>query len=383
MMKFPIQKKTLVLMAVLIPLGAVFAYVAVSSGPLAPIPVTLQAVKVESISPTLYGIGTVEARHTYKIGPTMAGRLSSLTVDVGEHVTAGQLLGEMDPVDLDERIEAQKAGVKSAIARVTEMEDRKSFAEAQVQRYEKLRKAQSVSEELVATKQYELLIAHSGLKVAQEDLVRLEAEGEALAVQRENMKLVSPVDGLVILRNADPGNTIMAGQSVIEIIDPKSIWVNVRFDQIRARGLAVNLLTKITLRSQAGEPRPGKIIRVEPLADAVTEEIMAKVAFDKIPEQLPPIGELVEVTVGLPELPATTVVSNASIKIVKGRLGVWLMTDGNLIFNAVELGPSDLDGLVQVKKGLNKGDKVITYSEKLLSATSRVLVVDSITGADQ
>lgn len=380
-MRMPFQKRTLVLMIVLIPLMALFAYVAVSSGPLAPISVTLATVESKSISPALFGIGTVEAQHTYKIGPTTAGRLISLNADVGNRVKAGQLLGKMDPVDLNERIEAQEAGVKSANARVTEMEDRKSFAESQVERYEKLRKARSVSEELVATKQYELLIAISGLKVAQENLARMKAEQEALAVQRENLRLISPVDGLVILRKADPGNTIMAGQSVIELIDPNSVWVNVRFDQIRARGLTINLSAEITLRSQAGEPKSGRIIRVEPIADAVTEEVLAKVAFDVIPEQLPPIGELVEVTVGLPNLPAGPVVSNTAIKVVKGRLGVWLVEGKELIYTPVDLGPSDLSGLVQITKGLKIGDNVVKYSEKSLSTTSRISVVDSLPGA--
>jgi multidrug resistance efflux pump len=40
------------------------------------------------------------------------------------------------------------------------------------------------------------------------------------------------------VRDADPGTTIVAGQAVVEVIDPKSLWINVRFDQISASGLA-------------------------------------------------------------------------------------------------------------------------------------------------
>ena len=61
-------------------------------------------------------VGTVEARYTYRIGPTAAGRLKQLAVEVGDVVQAGNLLGEMDPVDLDERIRAQSAAIKRAEA---------------------------------------------------------------------------------------------------------------------------------------------------------------------------------------------------------------------------------------------------------------------------
>jgi len=62
-------------LAVLVPLAALFIYVVLRSGPLTPIPVTVCGVETRSITPALFGIGTVEARYTYKIGPTVAGRV--------------------------------------------------------------------------------------------------------------------------------------------------------------------------------------------------------------------------------------------------------------------------------------------------------------------
>ncbi len=135
--------------------------------------------------------------------------------------------------------------------------------------------------------------------MAGEELSRIDADREALIAQRKNLNLIAPVDGLVAVRDADPGTTVVAGQAVVELIDPKSLWVNVRFDQIHARGLTADLPAQIVLRSQAGRVATGRVLRVEPLADAVTEEMLAKVVFDQLPEPLPPVGELAEVTVSL------------------------------------------------------------------------------------
>ena len=133
--------------------------------------------------------------------------------------------------------------------------------------------------------------------------------------------------------------------------------------------------------SRSGQPLKGHVLRVEPKADAVTEETLAKVVFDTQPESLPPLGELAEVTVNLPALPAAPTVANAALRRLGEQTGVWKLVDGDLQFVPVKLGASDLNGRVQVREGVAVGDQVVTYSEKTLTAKSRIKVVDHIAGA--
>ena len=382
MKRLPLQKSTLAILAVAIPLLALFIYVALRSGPLAPVPVTLASIENKAISPELFGIGTVEARYTYKIGPTYTGRVKTLNVHVGDQVKTGQLLGQMDPIDLDDRIRAQDAALKQAEAQLSEARTRHLYAQTQARRYEELLAAGSTSEEVNATRKHELLLAEASLNAAHEESARVRAEGDALIAQGKNLDLVAPADGLVTVRNADPGTTIVAGQAVVELIDPQSLWINVRFDQIHARGLAAKLSAQIVLRTQTGE-LAGRVLRVEPLADAVTEEILAKVVFDQIPEPLPAIGELTEVTVALPTLSSGPVIPNAAIKRLDGQLGVWQVMNGDLHFTPVTLGAADLDGHVQVREGLSVGDQVVVYSAKAVHARSRIQVVEHVPGVQR
>lgn len=380
-MKLPsMQRRTLALLAVLAPLLVVFAWVALRSGPLAPVPVAAATVESRAIAPALFGIGTVESRYTYRIGPTIAGRVKQLHVQVGDRVKAGQVLGEMDPVDIEDRLRAQAAALKRAEAQLVEAQARHAYAEAQARRYAQLLAARSTSEEILATKQHELRIAQASLNGAREERARVGAEREALAAQRGNLRLVAPHDGLVAARNAEPGTTVVAGQAVVELIDPARLWINVRFDQSQAQGLAPNLPARIVLRSRSGMVLSGRVLRVEPLADPVTEEILAKVAFDQLPDPLPPLGELAEVTGILPPLPAAPVVPNAALQRVNGMLGVWKLVDGDLRFAAIVPGSADLDGRVQVREGLKAGDRVVVYAAKALSAQSRIQVVDRLPG---
>ncbi|MCX5870052.1 MAG: efflux RND transporter periplasmic adaptor subunit [Deltaproteobacteria bacterium] len=372
--------RTLALIGVLVPLLALFVYVALHSGPLAPVSVTVAAVEAKSITPALFGIGTVEARYTHKIGPTFAGRVKQLDVNVGDRVKAGQLLGEMDPIDLDDRIRSQEAALKRAEAALREAEARQSYAQTQARRYKELFAVNSVSEEIAATKRQELQIADAALAAAGEDLARLRADRAAVVTQRSNLRLIAPVDGLVAARNADPGTTVVAGQAVVEVIDPMSLWINARFDQVSATGLAAGLPTRIVLRSRNGQTLTGHVLRVEPLADAVTEELLAKVVFDSLPVALPPVGELAEVTVFLPALAAMPVIPNGAVQRVDGNLGVWQIVDGDPRFTPVKLGGGDLDGYMQVSEGLKEGDWVIVYSGKKLTTHSRLHVVEHLPG---
>lgn len=381
MKRLPIQRRTLTLVAVLAPIVLLFAYVILRSGPLAPVQVTTIDVVARPVSPALFGIGTVQARYTFQIGATFAGRIKSVDVQVGDRVAAGQSLGEMDPVDLNARVRALEAATRASAAQVREAEARQRYAQTQAHRYEKLLPVHAISEEVVATKRQESQVADAVRTGAREQLARAQADRAALVAQRGSLHLLAPVDGLVIARRAEPGTTVVAGQAVVELVDPRSIWVNVRFDQLGAQGLAAKLPASVVLRSRSQTSVPGHVLRVEPIADAVTEETLAKVTFDTLPQPLPPLGELAEVTVTLPAQPAAPTIPNAAIQHVNNALGVWQLTDGALHFSPVEAGAADLDGNVQIIKGLKVGDRVIVYSEKTLTAHSRIHVVERLAGA--
>jgi RND family efflux transporter MFP subunit len=349
--------KTLLLAGFLLILLGAFTFTLFRSGPLAPVPVTLATVELREITPALFGIGTVEAQFVHKIGPTLTGRLQYVDVQSGDQVKAGQTLGGMDPVDLHDRISAQGANINRAQAMVLAVEaniqeavTRKTFAKTQAERYEQLLAVHSVSKEGTDIKQQDyqvaeasLTAARANLEVARQEVIRLQAERDGLLRQRDNLHLVAPVGGLVTRRDADPGTTVVPGQAVVEIVEKENIRVSVRFDQQRAQGLKAGLGAQIILRSLAGEVLDGQVERIEPLADSITEEIVAKVTFKQLPQTTPPIGELAEVTVFPAAQKAMPAVHNASLQRINGHLGVWLVVEERLHFTQVKIGAADLD----------------------------------------
>ena len=371
-------RRNFAMAVVIVPMAIVFIYVGLRSGPLAPIAVTLTQVESRVLTPQLFGIGTVEPRYRYRIGPVMAGRVESLFVDVGDRVAAGQILGSMQGVDLQERVAALQQNLKMVEATESEAQSRYDYAQTQLPRYERLLKERSVSEEVVDALRQESRVAIAAMASANAAVARARAELEAVQAQLENLQLLAPVNGIVVSRDAEPGSTVVAGQPVLQLVDPDSLWVNVRFDQISASGLRDKLKATIRLRSRQDDALGGTVFRVELQADAVTEELLAKIVFDEIPEPLPALGELAEVVVDLPALAAAPAIPNAAIREIDDDIGVFVVDDAELRFVPVTRGAADLEGWVQILAGLDAGEQVVLYSQKELIPASRIDVVEQL-----
>ena len=389
--KANLRRAALLLLGVIVLVA--FGLLVARSGPLAPVRVTVAKAGEGQVTPTLFGLATVEARRSYLIGPTLAGRVKDVAVDVGDSVKIGQLLAEMDAVDLDARIAAAQAaiararsGAGAAEAQVRDMQARQALASGNARRYVDLGQKNFISSSAVEARLQEQTSAQAAQGAAQanlggarEDIVRLEAERSALHQQRANLRLLAPADALVSAREAEPGSTVVAGQAVLRLIDPASLWLKLRLDQGRSAGLALGLPARITLRANPSLALSGKVVRLEKLSDSITEERVALVALDQIPADLT-VGELAEVTLELPVLPNSVLLPSASIQHQGEQTGVWLVQEGGLKFSPVRLGQQSSGGLVQVLAGVKAGDSVVVHREKILNEGSKIKVVDSLVG---
>ncbi len=388
-----LRRLLLGLLALLL-LGAL-AFVALRTGPLAPVKVQVTDVTQGRVSPEVFGIGQVEARRNWLVGPTVAGRVRSVAVDVGQTVQPGQLLAEMDPVDLDQRVAALDAALARAQsvraatqAQVADAQARRALAQANLQRNQDLARQSFISAGALEARQQEVASAEAGWQAAQanasaaaQDISRLQAERAALLAQRGNLRLLAPAAAVVASRDAEAGSTVVAGQPVLRLIDPNTLWVRLRVDQGRSAGLAPGLAARITLRSLPGQALAGRVERVEPLADAVTEERLAMVAFDAPPAGVS-VGEMAEVTLALPASAEGLLLPNAALQQHGGRTGVWRVQDGGLAFVPVNTGAQGLDGTVLITPAggdtLARGDRVVLYSQSALQPDTRIRVVEQL-----
>lgn len=379
-----LSQRSLILTIGALAFFAAFVWLLATRGPLAPVGVETAAVIRADLRPHVYGIGTVEAQHAYSVGPIQAGRVLRVLVDQGESVKAGQLLAEIDPVDLRQRAEAASSAAararqaaQAAQAQVTEADSRARLAQANSERYQALYRQNFVAKEMADSRRHEASAATAALAAARanatgalREIGRAEAEMRGIDQLRQSLKLVSPIDGVVTAREAEPGATVVAGQAVLRLVDPARLWVRARVDQARAQGMQVGLAADIVLRSVPGAALPGKVVRIDLQSDAVTEERIINVAFDPAPTQLY-LGELAEVNIRLSGARDVLTVPRAALAQISGQAGVWQVEAGRARFQPVEFGMQTAEQ-VQIVSGLQAGDRLIVYSAKQLDDGVRV-----------
>lgn len=381
--------------ATLIGLGVgivvLLGWLVTSQGPLAPIKVTVAKVAQGPLVARTFGIGTVEARRSYALGPTLASRVMRVLVDQGDAVKAGQLVAELDPVDLTDRVtsgelaaERAASAILAAQAQLVEAQSRAQIATSVARRYADLRAQGFVSQEAADAKAHEANAAQAGVDaataqvaVARRDHERAQADVAGIGKLRTQARLVSPVDGVVSARLIEPGTTVVAGQAVLQVIDPATLWVKARIDQGQSGGVHVGQPAEIVLRSDPQRAYRGEVQRVDWVSDAVTEERIVNVGFASRPVGVS-VGELVEVTINIAELANVRSVPAAAVKRVDRQDGVWLFTKGSVTFRPVKVGITTLDGRSQVFDSLGDGDEVIVHSEQALKPDARVKVVTAI-----
>lgn len=365
--------------------AAAFFWLLTTRGPLAPVGVQSGSVVRADLSPSVFGIGTVDARLAYAVGPIAPGRVLRVLVDQGEAVKAGQLLAEMDPVDLDRRVQAAQSSVsrsrqtvQSALAQVAEAASRAQLAKLNHERDLKLFQQDVISKQALDGSQYAaeaaeavLAAARANAAAAKQDTQRVGAESRGVGSLLDSLNLVSPVDGVIVSREAEPGTTVVAGQPVLRVVDPDSLWVRTRVDQSRAAGIKVGQTASIVLRSTPDAPTPGQVARIEMQSDPVTEERIVDVSFEP-PRAGIYMGELAEVTIRLPNEPGVLMVPSAAIAREAGQTGVWQALAGRARFKPIVVGSQGQAGMTQIRSGLREGERVILYSSAQLEQGVRV-----------
>jgi HlyD family secretion protein len=319
-----------------------------------------------NVAVQVFGLGTVEARVTSKVGFKVAGVLVDLAADVGDRVPKGSVLAR-----LDNREQSARAARASAAVQLTEANLQKAtagFAKAQAnfanakainERRQKLVQSSTTSVESAETAKTtqettraDVDLASSDIAVAKANINDAKAQLQQESATLDFHTLAAPYDAMVIARLKERGSALGAGEPVFTLIDPKSVWALAFIDESKAGEIKVGAPADIVLRSLPAKKFSAKVARIEPESDRVNEERRIAIAFDAIPEDFH-LGEQAEIYITTMRLPQALLVPEAAIiGLGKSRGTVWTVEDGHLQQREVTFGHRLLDGRYEVTGGL-------------------------------
>ncbi len=179
--------------------------------------------------------GTLEAVTTVQVGTQVGGIIQDLYADFNDIVKKGQVIARLDPTILDTQIEQQRANVTRSQADLDRL--KVSLADAQ----QKLDRANALSEKNLLprseleTAQVNVQSIQAQIKSSEAALVQARSQLHTAEVNREHTVITAPIDGIVIQRAVEPGQTVNAGMSAptlyILAADLTQMQVNANIDE--------------------------------------------------------------------------------------------------------------------------------------------------------
>lgn len=159
---------------------------------------------------TVTATGTLRPRNTVEVGPEISGRVRTVSVDANDRVTAGQVLAEIDTTQIDAQVQSARANLASASAGIRVARATLEDLQRTLTRTEQLHGRQLASDAerdqgrgAVARAEAEVSAANARAAVARAELDRISSDlGRA--------RVVSPIDGIVLARNVEPGQSVAA-----------------------------------------------------------------------------------------------------------------------------------------------------------------------------
>ena len=171
-------------------------------------PVTRGAITV-SVSAT----GTVKAVETVDVGTQVSGKIKEIYADFNSVVTEGQLIALLDPDVLESQLEQSRASLALSQAGAASARASLTDAERTYKRNKELFDRKLIARSQVDDSETKLLLARASLTEANARVVQSKASLKQAQTNLDYSKIVSPVDGVVISRKVDVGQTVAASMS--------------------------------------------------------------------------------------------------------------------------------------------------------------------------
>ena len=212
---------------------------------------------------TVSSTGNLQARTTVQVGTQVSGQVSEIYADFNDRVQAGQLIARIDPTLLEQEVLSAEANLERSEA--DHVQQKREF-----ERFQELFESRVVTEVEYNAAEYSFATATANLKSAQVNLDRA----------RQNLRyseIRAPIDGVVIERNVDVGQTVAASLSAPQLFliaeDLSQMEILVSVDESDIGLIKEDQVVRFTVQAYAEETFQGSVRQVR-LQSTITENVV-------------------------------------------------------------------------------------------------------------
>ncbi len=368
-------------------------------------PVTVEEVQAGKLDVSVNYTGAIYPYTEVTVYPRVAGQLSNYEIYPGDRVSAGQTLATLDALErvsqtgeaeatalaLRSDVQATRAEVEEQRQQIDQVQADLEYLRLQRDRFASLTAAGATPQD-----QYDLLVSQvdakeSMLQGAYAKLDRLQAQvtsDQALAYRAEAQlegasafesytQITSPISGVVQERMADPGVVVQPGTGIFKIGDYQQVRLRANVAQQDASRIRTGtpIVANIPGTESAGVVR-GQVTSIFPQTDMTTRTVTIEAVVDNPNGQLLS-GQFVNMEIITEQRANALSVPTAAVTEFNGESAVWVVNGETAQRKSVTTGLASSDR-IEIKDGLEAGERVITSGYRRLRPDGKVAIVDEL-----
>lgn len=253
--------------------------------------VITQAVTRGDIEESVTAVGTLDAVKSVDAGAQVSGQLKSLHVGIGDKVEQNQLIAEIDPASIENRIEIDEAELANLEAQLVSKKAQLVLKQANIERQRNLVATNSVSQSTLDQAVADHAAAGADVQAIEAQIRKQKATLAGDRVDLGYTKIYAPMAGTIVDDPAKEGQTLNANQTtptIVTIADLSTMTVKAQVSEADVGKLKLGMDAYFTLLGQPGKRFTGKLRQIEPMPDTENNVVLYYALFD-VPN---PTGEL-------------------------------------------------------------------------------------------
>ena len=323
-----------------------------------------------SVVVEITGPGILDATNKVTVTSRIPGFLKTILVDRNDPVTAGQSIAQLDAGDVQYQLEAARADAEAAKSAILEARSNQAKGMALLDKAKSdVARRRQLPAGIVSAVEIEAL--EITVRQAQAEYDRLTAlidrslaqargamaQVQVLEFKRAEAEIRSPLNGVVVSRDRSVGDLLVAGMQLFQLVDPTSIIVSTRLDELIMGLIEPGQTTRLRFTSSSLRAFDAKVLRVSRNVDPETREFIVEVTPEELPRNWA-LGQRANVAIKVP-LPSDTIaVPQAFVAHRGGRAGVWRQEQGRAVWAPIDVGAVS-GTYLQVLGGLSAGDAIV------------------------
>jgi HlyD family secretion protein len=333
--------------------------------------------KLGNITVIVTATGTVNPVTTVLVGTQVSGTIKKLYADYNSYVKQGQLVAQIDPDIFQAQVDQAKANLKAAQAGQVSAEATLALALKTYDRNKEL-----VARDLIAKSDFDTAdsaheVAKAQVSTAKGQVAQTEAALRQAQVNLDHTRITSPVNGTVIARNVDVGQTVAASFQTPTLFtiaqDLTKMQIDTSVNEADIGRIRVGQTVEFSVDAYPEQTFRGSVAQVRnaptTVQNVVTYDVVVAVANPEL--KLKP-GMTANVSIITDRKNDVLLVPNAAFRFKPDTAGkerdrqpgVWLLVDGKPKKTPVTTGLNDGSNTEIVSGGIKEGDPVIIEAVK-------------------